>query len=651
MESSVNLVKALEEVEEIIVKNDYTTARDELIKLQQLHPAEMDQIGSLLKLCEVLSAAEFRLSGDSGGVDHYWVLQVPPSSTFSDIENHYKNTLEALHPLRTRNFAGAKLVLELVEKAFVVLSERERRSEFDSERSAARRESGYRTVSFDLMPGGGDNKKLVISEPLLDSNSLDGIPFQDYYNFENDRRPEKIEAGQIWAAHFKGNYSGRNSRYALVCLSSDEVVLVTWLEPIPVTASERRWCDAGLPVSCGSFALIMEMTCKVTWSTISSHKCAWVRGVVEDQFEIYPRKGEIWAIYSDWNVDEWAYYSLDTLKDCEFELVEILSDFSKYTGAECAYLAKVDGFKRVFERKTSGGSANTTPVTIHIRPGMFYMFSHKVPAYIFVGGEIDGVVEGMFELDQLALPDYMINGISTKKASEFENVSKISCTTIIPTGLSFFEPHWSANDFCRGQIWAVSCGKDLMPRQYTRLDDVVSESEVRVTFLEPLPMGDTEIGWRKENLPITCGVFKARGTSVKIGLSQFSYLVRFQQRRGEFYKIWPLKGEIWAVYKDWNGKWKQRDHDASQCQVVQVLSDSTEGDAGVIKIARLEEVKGCLTFFQRKQCYGFDLTGVVSKAEMLSFSHRIPAFRVPGIGRHGVPESAWHLEPNTLPSK
>lgn len=131
-----------------------------------------------------------------------------------------------------------------------------------------------------------------------------------------------------------------------------------------------------------------------------------------------------------------------------------MSDFSKYTGAECAYLANAEGFKCVFERKRIGGSANT-PVTIQISPGMFYMFSHKVPAYRFVGGEIDGVVEGMFELDQLALPDYMISGINTEKTLETENVSKFSCTTSHPIDLSSFDRRWSANDFCRGQIWAV----------------------------------------------------------------------------------------------------------------------------------------------------------------------------------------------------
>jgi hypothetical protein len=71
----------------------------------------------------------------------------------------------------------------------------------------------------------------------------------------------------------------------------------------------------------------------------------------------------------------------------------------------------------------------------------------------------------------------------------------------------------------------------------------------------------------------------------------------------------------------------------------------------VITVARLTEVKGWLTFFHRQQVDGFDLIHVASRKEMLGFSHRIPAFRVPGVGRYGIPESSWHLEPNALPPK
>ena len=647
------ILQALHEAEKLMIEDDYTTARDKLLEVKQLYP-EADQIGSLLAVCEILSAAKLRLCGC--GIDYYWVLQAIPSSSFSSVSGHYHKILEALQPFKGK-FHGTELALELVEEAFSVLSDVQKRWKYNLERCASREcPKGYAMVNtrtFKIMSNMSKSAGFLERPFSLVEGFDQKLPCQDYYNFENDRKFEHIEAGQIWAVHFRTSMNN-NYRYARVYLSSKDAVSVTWLKPVPVSASEKKWCDAGLPVACGSFDLGLELTCDTSWSRNSSYsyKCSWVRGVVKNQFEIYPKKGEIWALYGNWNIDEWANRS-DSVKQCKYDLVEITSDFSKYAGVYCEYLVKVDGFRCIFERKTVG------PVALHIRPDMFYMFSHKVPAYRFMGGEIEKVVEGMFELDKLALPDCMINDIDTQNIPKTAKVSSFSCDSH-PIGLPsykpcpepedyFLKPHWSANDFARGQIWAVYCPKDSMPRQYTKIESVISESQVYVTLLESIPVHDSEFEWRKEKLPIVCGVFKVSKTSNNIGMSEFSHLVKCQQSTETLYEIQPMKGEIWAMYKNWNNKWKRHDHEGYECQVVQILSDMSETDG--IRIARLEEVKGYLTFFQKKQDDGFDLTCVVSSAETLSFSHRIPAFRVPGIGKHGIPESALQLEPNALPPK
>ncbi|GAV60190.1 DUF3444 domain-containing protein [Cephalotus follicularis] len=259
----------------------------------------------------------------------------------------------------------------------------------------------------------------------------------------------------------------------------------------------------------------------------------------------------------------------------------------------------------------------------------------------------------MFELDLLALPDDIFKDIETPKVVQ-RNISNLSTLTTTEELMflnpfsdnNILKPSWSKNDFAPGQVWAVYYGNDLMPRVYTQVNNTVSGSQVCVTLLESLPTLDHEIHWKKENLPIVNGIFKVSGTSVNIEMSKFSHLVPCRQSVCKsFYKIYPLKGEIWAMYKKWNIEWKQPDHNSYQCQIVEILSGS-EGDG--ITVARLGEVKGCLTFFHRQQCDGFDLTHAVSRVETLSFSHRIPAFRVPGIGKYGIPESSWHLEPKAL---
>ncbi|KAL5564814.1 hypothetical protein UlMin_027978 [Ulmus minor] len=659
------VVQSIQEAEKMLVEDNYTGAREKFLNLQKLHPL-VEKIGSMVIICEVLFAASIKLSGY--GIDYYWVLQVSPSATFACVKFRYLKLIAALQPLKNK-FPGTELALRIVEDAFAVLSDCEKRSAYDLERNACR--EGYEILDFsvqeEMLTNGTDetmSKDSVFSVPRTKGNLVDSsfcslesvgqkISYQDYYNFEDDRISVEVEAGQIWAAHYSRSLQMQgNYRYARVCLNSEEeTVCVTWLKPNPVAADERRWCDAGLPVACGSFELDLDSTCEVAWSTISSYKCSWDCGVAEDQFEIYPRRGELWALYRNWNIDEWAS-SRDSVKLCTFEIVEMISDFSKYTGADCVCLEKVDGFNYIFKRKAIGGS----PVTFHVTPSQLYMFSHKVPAYKFLGGEIDGVVDGMFELDHLALPDHMINEISIQKTPDMDEVSSSpSISSTIPSSCNscpeddILKPKWSISNFSKGQIWAVYYGEDLMPRLYTRIDSIISESQVFVTLLEPLPILDCEINWKKENLPIVCGLFKVSKTGVLLELSQFAYLAHFHQSTETLYKIEPLKGEIWAIYKNWNNKWKQSDHEFYECKIVQILSDCKEGDG--IRIARLEEVKGYVTFFQKKQYDGFDLTCEVLKTQMLSFSHRIPAFKVPGIGSYGIPESSWHVEPNALPPK
>ncbi|CAK9177483.1 unnamed protein product [Ilex paraguariensis] len=731
-------LEALREKEaasKMIIGGDYMNARQKLLKAQQLFPA-LDHIVPMLTVCDILSAA--RINIPFYDVDHYWVLQLMPSSTLCDVRCRYQKFVKLLQPIKNK-FPGTELALRFVVDAFFMLSDPGKRFDFDMKRGTswegyesfdmqtstchgipgeergitaeissthdkvsfvqgldARNEMGLPTdrvrdlgsklqanhnmkenhvnislsepssYSSDLNSERNTRENIdmpvndVNSPPVLYQNSSGGNPSwyvpekrldQDFYEFGKNRKSEHFKTLQIWAAHYQST-EPQNFRYAQINDIAESAVSVTWLKPVPVGEGERRWCEAGLPVACGSFCLDLDMSENVVSPLVFSYICSWVHGTTMEQFEIYPRRGEVWALYEDWNLDEWSY-DPGILKCCKFKLVEILSDFSKYLGANCACLVKVDGFKSVFQQRLEEGD----PVVLHISPNNFYMLSHNVPAYRFTGGEIDGAVRGMFELDQLALPDDTVQDMDsqvTPKEGNSESSFFTNPVEQLPTMTSCIEskilgPNWSPNYFATGQVWAVYCGRDLMPRQYIQLDKVISGSQVCVTFLEPLPSFDYESTWMDKNLHLACGVFRASGTTVNLEMSQLSHQVNCQQSTTRpIFKIYPVKGEIWSVYRTWNNEGKHTDYETYQYWVVEILSDFSEGER--MRIARLAQVEGYLTFFQRHQHDGFDLTRAVSKTETLRFSHQIPAFRVPGIGRHGIPESSWHLEPNALPT-
>ncbi|MFS8028584.1 putative DnaJ domain, Chaperone J-domain superfamily [Helianthus anomalus] len=660
---SYNKVEALKEksdAEKLILSNDYIAARTKLKKAQQLFPS-LDHIAPMLTVCEILSASTNIIPGYE--TDYYWVLQLMPSSAFTDITCQYQKLVSLLQPIKYK-FPATELALKLLQEAYSVLSDKKKRVAFDIKRGTSwvnyetfetnpEKDSNVEKVNGNTNniniqeSGSGSSSSDVISEGYkgqdTDINSGSHEQKQDFYNFDTYRTPECFELRDIWAVHCNLTQPCIGGRYGQVCNKSGGEAEITWLKPIPVTEGERRWFDAGLPVACGSFCLDTEKSGTVGLKGVFSYKCSWDSGITEELYEIYPKKGEVWAVYDNFDLDEWSY-NPDIIKECSYKLVEIITDYSIYNGVECGQLVKVNGFKSVYERQTGEGS------NLHIGPRDLYMLAHNVPAYRFTGGEIYGVNDGMLELDQLALKN-LDDEPNNQPMVEEKDPDLLVLTpnpNPNPQG-SVLGPNWAANDFTTGQVWATYSGKDLMPRQYVLINNMISPSGFSATVLEPETVFDVEASWKSRNLPIVCGMFRAKEVKVNLDISQFSHLVNcFKSTSNFIYKIFPTKGEIWAVYRNWKLQWNRVNYDNCKCWVVEILSDFSDGEK--MMVARLVEVKGCLTFFQRMQGEdGFEMVRGFSKREMLCFSHRIPAFRVPGIGGHGIPESSWHLEPNALP--
>ncbi|GAB4830511.1 hypothetical protein Ancab_020222 [Ancistrocladus abbreviatus] len=250
------------------------------------------------------------------------------------------------------------------------------------------------------------------------------------------------------------------------------------------------------------------------------------------------------------------------------------------------------------------------------------------------GEEKNGVSKGTLELGPLA-------SMSAPSCSPPSPLSSLA------SGRSLLSLQWSAEDFVSGQVWAIY-DADGMPRRYVVLNYVISSTEVCATFLEPHPVSDDEVYWVEENLPLVCGSFKVGTATIALGISRFSHLVRCKQSTKKlFYKIYPNKGEVWAMYRNWSHKWTQSELVDNQCRIVEILSDFCEDSD--VTVVGLEEVPGYKTFFQRQLSDGFELIRMVPWSEMLSFSHSILSFTIPEIQVHGIPKGSLHLEPNFLP--
>jgi curved DNA-binding protein CbpA len=478
----------------------------------------------------------------------------------------------------------------------------------------------------------------------------------EYHNFEEDRAIEIFSTGQVWAAY---DWERLPRRYALIVkvLMDKMQLYVSWFEPCLQSHEENKWSRAGLPLVCGTFAT-EERRISLTCPTIFCHQISSEN--LNQHLEVYPQEGEVWAIYSDWDI-EW-YTDPGMWKKSAFYIVEILTSYSKESGCTVAHLVKVDGHGSIFQRHLKSG----TERLLQVHGDNLLMFSHRIPSF-----RLTPEVGIMFELEHSAVPENLrqetalacisplslsglhddTNSFREAAVAQSSNPSTSNMDSGAPwQAVMSCDNKLSPKNFLEGQIWAVFDSRDRMPRSYVRIIRVVSSTSVFVLKLEPHPMLNEEIRWVEDGLPVASGVFRAGAETTYKDVWEFSHPVECDwSAKRSFYRIFPKKGEIWAMYKNWKITLNSTDIDKCEPRMVEILSDYS--DESGVNVCSLVRVKGCLTFFHRVVMEDFHLTRWIPRSEVLSFSHRVPAFIVVEIKDLAIPKGSWHLEPSALPTR
>ncbi|KAG6588449.1 hypothetical protein SDJN03_17014, partial [Cucurbita argyrosperma subsp. sororia] len=217
----------------------------------------------------------------------------------------------------------------------------------------------------------------------------------EFSNFDNDKTEDCFAVNQVWAIY--DTIDGMPRFYARIRKVFSPVfkLQITWFEPNPDSKYEIDWSDAELPIACGKYTLgDTEETADLP---MFSHMVHCPKQSVRNTYLLYPRKGETWALFKDWDIR----WSSEPEKHVafEYEFVEILSDYVKDVGISVAYMDKIKGFVCLFQT-TEKHRLNS----FKIAPNELYRFSHQVPSVRMTGREREGIPKGSFELDPAALP-------------------------------------------------------------------------------------------------------------------------------------------------------------------------------------------------------------------------------------------------------
>lgn len=235
------------------------------------------------------------------------------------------------------------------------------------------------------------------------------VPDPDFHDFDKDRTEKSFGDNQVWAAY--DDDDGMPRYYAMIhgVISLNPFKMrISWLNSR--TNSELgplNWVASGFSKTCGDFRVGRY---EVSNSLNSfSHKVRWSKGS-RGAIRIFPRKGDVWAIYRNWSPD-WNELTADEVIH-KYDMVEVLEDYNEDHGVTVTPLVKVAGFKTVFHQHLDPGEVRRIP-----REEMF-RFSHHVPSYLLTGQEAPNAPKGCRELDPAATPVELLQVITDVKEED-----------------------------------------------------------------------------------------------------------------------------------------------------------------------------------------------------------------------------------------
>ncbi|KAJ8752630.1 hypothetical protein K2173_005519 [Erythroxylum novogranatense] len=213
-----------------------------------------------------------------------------------------------------------------------------------------------------------------------------------------------------------------------------------------------------------------------------------------------------------------------------------------------------------------------------------------------------------------------------------------------------FDHDRSEMSFAKNQVWAAYDDDDGMPRYYAMIHQVMSLKpfKVQISWLNSKSNHElAPINWIGSGFYKTIGDFWIGKREVNKSLNSFSHKVKWTKGLRGTIKIFPRKGDVWALYRNWSPNWNELTPDEviHKYDMVEVLKDYNE-ERGVT-VVPLIKVAGLKTVFR----WHFDPTRIrtIPKEEMFRFSHMVPSYMLTGHEGQKAPKGCWELDPASTP--
>ncbi|XP_065869687.1 uncharacterized protein [Euphorbia lathyris] len=204
--------------------------------------------------------------------------------------------------------------------------------------------------------------------------------------------------------------------------------------------------------------------------------------------------------------------------------------------------------------------------------------------------------------------------------------------------------------FGENQVWAAYDGKDGMPRFYAMIHNVISLNPFQMKIRWLNSRTNSELGpinWIGSGFTKTCGEFRVGKYETYDSLNSFSHKIRWTKGARGAICIYPKKGDVWALYRNWSPDWNEltAEEVVHKYDMVEVLEDYNDKEG--VTVAPLLKVAGFKTVFHQH----LDPREIrcIPTEEMFRFSHHVPSYLLTGQEGANAPKGCRELDPAATP--
>ncbi|XAR64388.1 hypothetical protein NMG60_11024701 [Bertholletia excelsa] len=259
--------------------------------------------------------------------------------------------------------------------------------------------------------------------------------------------------------------------------------------------------------------------------------------------------------------------------------------------------------------------------------------------------------------DKIGEPVIVKNESHVNKSSPGRSVSNVDKDSLQPMAIDVPDPDFHDFDkdrrercFGENQVWAAYDNDDGMPRYYAIIHNVISLNpfKIRISWLNSKT--NSELGplnWVGSGFSKTCGDFRIGKHEINDSLNSFSHKVKWMKGARGVVRIFPRKGDVWALYRNWSPEWNEltADEVIHKYDMVEVLEDYDE-ELGVT-VTPLVKVAGFKTVFH--QHLDHRQIRRIPREEMFRFSHHVPSYLLSGQEAPNAPKGCHELDPAATP--